>query len=93
MVDQEFDNLHAQDKLKWAIGPTPHGYPVFVTWKTIYYTSKEPEWKSRVIVDIQGLNKITETNTYPIPLQSDITVAVQRCHYISTVDAASFFYQ
>lgn len=92
-VDKVFDELHSQSKMEWTTRPTPHGYPVFVVWKTVYHVGKEPERKGRVVVDIRGLNKITETDAYPIPLQSEITAAVQGCPYISTMDAASFFYQ
>ena len=93
IVDKEFNRLHEQGKMEWTTKPTRHSYPVFVVWKTIYHAGKEPERKGRVVVDIRGLNNITEMDSYPIPLQSDITAAVQGCRYISTTDAASFFYQ
>lgn len=93
LVDQEFDKLHAQGRMQYSSHPTAHGYPVFVTWRTILRSGQEPIKKGRVVVDIRALNKITETDTYPMPLQSDITSSVAGCKFISTVDATAFFHQ
>ena len=54
-------------------------------------TSADP--KGRLVIDIRGLNKITETDSYSMPLQSDITAAVAGYPYISTVDATGYFHQ
>lgn len=88
LVDDTFDKLHEQGRMEYTSQPTPHGYPVFVVWRTV-----GTERKGRVVVDIRGLNKIAVTDTYPMPLQSDITAAVAGCQYITVVDAASFFHQ
>ena len=58
-----------------------------MVWKNVGGVSK-----SRVVVDIRGLNKITEEDTYPIPRQEDIIAAVKDYVYITVVDAALFFY-
>ena len=92
-IDKEFDKLQAQGKLEYTTQPTPYSYPVFVVWRTVYHPGRPPERKGRVVVDIRGLNKITELDTYPMPLQADITALVAGCPYISVFDAASFFYQ
>ena len=90
LVDQTFDELHAQGRLSWtAGGTTPFTYPVFVIWRTLPFGEK----KGRVVVDIRGLNQLTQPDVYPLPLQSDITSAVRGCQYITVVDCASFFYQ
>lgn len=44
-------------------------------------------------MDIRGLNNITTSDTYPLPLQSDIIAAVAGYPYISTVDAVGWFHQ
>ena len=49
--------------------------------------------KGRVVVDIRGLNKITESNFYPLPLQSNIISAVTKFPYISTVNENDYFHQ
>jgi hypothetical protein len=67
-------------------------YPVFVVWKTIKLPGKPQEKKGRVVVDIRGLNKNSEDDPYPMPLQSDIIAAVQGANYISTMDVPQFFY-
>ncbi len=91
MVDGEFNKMHSQGKMSWTTQPTPFGYPVFVVWRTVYRGDiKEPLRKGRVVVDIRGLNKISQTDSYPMPLQTDITAAVKGCSFISTVDATGF---
>lgn len=48
--------------------------------------------KGRAVVDIRGLNVITQTDVYPLFLQIDMINAVKGCLYITVVDCASFFY-
>ena len=94
LIDQQFDELQRQSKLKFTTQSTPFNYPVFVIWKTVHKPNGLPsERKDRVVIDIRDLNKITELNTYLMPLQADVTVLVADCPYISVFDAASFFYQ
>ena len=92
-VDKEFNKLHDQGRMEFTKQPTPFGWPVFVVWRTIEQPGRPPERKGRVVVDIRGLNKITVTDSYPLPLQSDITALVAGCRYITVVDAAGFFHQ
>ena len=92
-VDNEFNKLHSQGRMQFSTEPTPHGYPVFVVWRTLHKPGEEPIRKGRVVVDIRGLNKISESDSYPMPLQTDITSAVSGCQYIIVFDAASFFHQ
>ena len=76
----------------WMEQPTPFSYPVFIVWK-ITYKNEKPLQKGRVVVDIRGLNKITLTDSYPLPLQLDITAAVIGCMNISTMNGTGFFNQ
>ena len=71
--------------------PTPYVYPVVVVWQTVHSAGKEPIRKGRVVVDIRGLNKITEPDSYPMLLQGDVTSLVQGCRFISIMDRASVF--
>lgn len=89
VIDKEFDKLHSQDRMEWTTTATPFSFPCFVVWKT----TPEGEKKGRVVVDIRALNKITMPDAYPVPSQADILAAVRNAGFISTVDAASFFYQ
>ncbi len=89
VIDKEFDKLHSQDRMEWTTTATPFSFPCFVVWKT----TPEGERKGRVVVDIRALNKITMPDAYPVPSQADILAAVRDSGFISTVDAASFFYQ
>ena len=89
VIDETFNKLHEQGKMEWTNQPTPYSYPVFVVWRQMPDGSR----KGRVVVDIRGLNKITESDAYPLPLQSDITSAVAGYPYISTVDGNGYFHQ
>ena len=44
--------------------------------------------KGRVVVDIRGLNKISESDAYPMPFQLNVISAVQGAKYITVVDCA-----
>ncbi|SLM41263.1 probable transposable element [Lasallia pustulata] len=56
-------------------------------------SEKKPTKKGRVVVDIRGLKKITTTDAYLIPLQSEIISAVHGSKFISTMDCTGFFHQ
>ena len=88
VIDATFDKMHKDGKMTWATQPTPFSFPAFVVWRE---TANGP--KGRVVVDIRGLNKVTETDSYPLPLQSDLISAVAGYEYISTVDAVGWFHQ
>jgi hypothetical protein len=49
--------------------------------------------KGRAVIDIRGLNEITDNDNYSLPLQSDIIASVASFPYISTVDAVDWFHQ
>lgn len=88
VIDATFDKLHEQGKMTWSNQPTPFSYPVFVVWKD---TPKGR--KGRVVVDIRELNKITETDSYPLPLQSEIIALLLGYSFLSTIDAVGWFHQ
>ena len=92
-IDEVFNKLHSQGRMEYTTKPTPHSYPVFVVWRTLLKPGQPPMRKGRVVVDIRGLNKITDSDSYPMPLQADITSAVSGCNFISVFDPTSFFYQ
>lgn len=89
IVDKTFDKLHDQGRLSWTNEATPFSFPVFVVYRTMPDGSR----KGRAVIDIRGLNAITQTDVYPLPLQSDLIASVRGCRFISVVDCASFFYQ
>ena len=62
--------------MSWISESTPYGYSVFVVWRTIHFLGKASTRKGRVVVDIRGLNKITESDSYPMSLQADITALI-----------------
>ncbi|QIX00238.1 hypothetical protein AMS68_005755 [Peltaster fructicola] len=88
LLDATHDKLHRQGRMEWTKTPTPFGFPVFVVWRLV-----DGVRKGRVVVDVRGLNKITIPDSYPLPLQTDITSAVAGCSYLSTVDCTKFFHQ
>lgn len=88
-VDKVFDQMQTQGKMSYVTQPTKFSYPVFVVWRTLPNGTR----KGRVVVDIRGLNKITESDTYPLPLQSDVIASVAGYRYITVVDAVGWFHQ
>ena len=93
LIDEVFDKLHAQRRMKYSKYSISHEYSIFVTWRTILKSEQESVRKKRVVVDIRELNKIIETDNYFMSLQSDIISTIAKCEYISVFDVASFFYQ
>lgn len=88
VVDATFDKLQQQGKLRFSTQPTPYSWPCFVVWRDT------PQGrKGRVVIDIRGLNAITEDDGYPLPLQSDIIALIAGYAYISTVDGVAWFHQ
>ena len=87
-IDEAFNKLHDQGRMEWTTSATPFTFPCFVVWKE---TPDGP--KGRVVVDIRALNKITVPDAYPVPSQTEILSLLMHCTHISTIDAASFFYQ
>ena len=74
--------------MEWTSTATPFSFPCFVVWRDT------PEGKKgRVVVDIRALNSITMPDAYPVPSQAEILSLLRDSTHISTVDAASFFYQ
>lgn len=80
--------MHEQNRMEWTTNATPFTYPCFVVWRNV-----DGQPKSRVVVDIRALNKITSSDTYPVPSQTDILNAIAGSKYITTVDCNAFFYQ
>ena len=89
VVDEIFDEMHRQGRLKFTTNLTPFSSPVFVVWKP----DGDKKKKGRAVVDIRKLNEMVLPDSYPLPLQSEIIAIVQGCTNLAVLDAASFFYQ
>lgn len=89
VIDATFDKLHNQGQLSWTSESTLFSFPVFVVWKMLPDGTR----KGRAVVNIQGLNAVTQTDVYLLLLQVDMVSSIKDCHYISIVNCASFFYQ
>ena len=89
LVDDTFNELYQQGRIKFTSDPTPFSFPVFVVWKS----DSEGKKKGRAVVDIRKLNDLVLSDSYPLPLQSEIIVNGQGCTNLAVLDAASFFYQ
>ena len=61
--------------------------------ETTYLSEKLSKRKSRVVIDIRGLNRITTTNFYPLPLQGDVINLLQGMECISILNDLFFFFQ
>ena len=93
-INKVFDELHAQGKMSWSDTASPFGFPVFVVYKDVFTgPERKKERKARVVVDIRGLNKMVEKDSYPMPLQKDILAAIAGALFISVCDATGFYHQ
>lgn len=91
-INKKFNVLHEQRKLEWATKLTPYAFSVFVVWHTVQIQG-EAVHKGRVVVNIRGLNKVSEFDVYSMFLQSDIISRLQDSKFISIMDCAAFFHQ
>lgn len=89
VVNETFDEMHRQGRLKFTTDLTPFNFPVFVVWKP----DGDGKKKGRAVVDIRKLNEMVLSDSYPLPLQSEIIANVQGCTNLAVLDVASFFYQ
>ena len=92
LIDEVFDKLHAQNKIKYIFQFIVHDYLIFAIWKNVFEFN-ESKRKDRMIVDIRDSNKITITDFYFMSFQTNIIVFVTNCRYISIFDVANFFHQ
>ena len=74
LIDQTFDKLQDLGRLSYTTDCTPFSYPCFVVWKP----TADGGRAGRAVIDIRGLNAITVPDAYPLPLQSEIIIAVRR---------------
>ena len=78
VIDDTFDKMQAQGKMVFTSQPTPFSFPVFVVWRDT------PTGRNgRVVVDIRALNKMAISDSYPMPLQTDVIGAVAGFPFIS----------
>ena len=91
-VNETFNKLHAQKRMKYINQFISHEYSIFVIWRTIFDFDNSKR-KKRVIVNIRDFNKIIFIDSYFISLQIDIIVAVIECRFIFVFDVVDFFHQ
>ena len=84
VIDETFDKLYTQGKITQYNQPTPFSYSIFIVQRDILTGRKE-----RAVIDIRTFNKITELDTYPIPLQSDITSFIAGFPFITVINVTS----
>ena len=92
-INKKFDALHTQSKLEWTVNFISYAFSIFVVWHTVHLPGKILQKKSRMIINIRKLNKITEFDAYPMFLQSDVIFCVQKCKFIFIMNCAAFFHQ
>ena len=92
LVNETFDKLHREKKMRWSKNLTSFEYSVFVIWKTIIKNEISIR-KNRAVVDIRELNEIIQIDAYPMSTQTEIIVAMTECSHISIMNAQGYFYQ
>ncbi len=88
IVNDIFNRLQTQNKLKFTIVATSFAYSVFVVW-----TIKNDVRKERVIMNIRELNNLFVSDVYSVSSQFEIIDDLFKCKYLSILDANVFFYQ
>ncbi len=88
IVNDIFNRLQAQNKLKFITIATSFSYSIFVIW-----TVKDDIRKNRAIVNIRDLNVLLILNVYSVLSQSKIIEDLLECKYLSILNANAFFYQ
>ena len=89
LVDKTFDEMQRLCRLKFTSKHTLFSFLIFVVWKL----DDKDKRKGRAVVNIWKLNNMVLSDSYLLPLQSEIIVNVQGCTNLVVLDAASFFYQ
>lgn len=62
-------------------------------WSAPLLVVGNKDGSARVCVDYRGLNKVTEKDTYPMPLVDELMDQLGSCRYFTTLDLASGFHQ
>jgi hypothetical protein len=78
--------------MKWSTKSISFEYFVSVIYRTIVKDDKFVR-KRRVVINIRDLNAIIVFDVYLMSAQTNITIAITECAYISVVNALDYFYQ
>lgn len=89
LVDDTFNKIHKQGRLKFTTNPKSFNFSVFVIWKI----NVESKKKVRIIVDTCKFKKLMLLNSYPLLLYLKIVANVQGYTNLAILEAVSFFYQ
>lgn len=89
VIEDTMDKLVQAGKANHTTQQVPFAWPVFVVWTPM----KDGERKSRMVVDIRGLNTVTLNDAYPMKRQEDITAKIANASHITIMNAMSFYYQ
>ncbi len=88
VINDIFNRLQTQNRLKFTIETTSFNYSVFVMWIV-----KNDVRKDKIIVNIQDLNALLISNVYSVSSQSEIIDDLLECKYLSILNVNAFFYQ
>jgi hypothetical protein len=88
MMNDIFNRLQTQSRLKFTIATTLFNYSIFVMWIV-----KNDVRKDKAIMNIRRLNALLISDAYSIFSQSEIIDDLLECKYFSILDVNAFFYQ
>ena len=88
IIDIIFDKMHVDDKIIWINQSTFFNFSMFVIWRDTLN-----EFKSRIMIDIRDLNKVTIFDIYSMSLQSNIINAIADHSFIFIVNVVDWFHQ
>ncbi|CAG9134488.1 unnamed protein product [Plutella xylostella] len=87
-VDSQIRKMLDQNIIRSSV--SPWSAPVWVVPKKIDASGKR---KWRIVIDYRRLNDVTVSESYPLPLITDILDQLGHSKYFSTLDLASGFHQ
>ena len=91
-IDQKFDKFQRQKKLKYITQFISFNYSMFVIWRIIHKSNEFSKRTNKIVMNIRDLNKIIKRDIYFMSLQTNVTILIIDCFYISIFDAVNFFY-
>jgi hypothetical protein len=88
MINDIFNRLQTQSRLKFTIATTFFNYSIFVMWMI-----KNDVRKNKTIMNIRKFNALLISDAYSVFFQSEIIDDLLECKYLSILNVNAFFYQ
>ena len=82
-VARQIDHMQTAEVIQPSVSP----------WASPVVMVQKKDGTHRFCIDYRQLNSVTKADTYPLPRIDDLLDQLGRCHYFSTLDLASGYWQ